>query len=89
MPEHRKAIWRLIFLTYPCPTCGAAPGEDCITSNGNIYKDVHAARTRDGNRCPRCGTKIAWDMAGQLCGRCHLLRDLEVERATKYQRKDP
>lgn len=87
---NRKASWHVVFLTYPCPTCEAAPGEECFTQNGTIAQQMHAARTRQGNRCPRCGTLTpADDEPGQLCARCELLRALEVERATKYRRRFP
>lgn len=89
MPTRRSA-WRLTWLSYPCPTCGAAPGEDCLTTGGNVYRDVHADRTRRGNRCPRCGVIVDADHEpGQLCARCELVRSLEVERATRYQRRNP
>jgi ribosomal protein S27AE len=88
MTEYRRAAWRLIFITYPCPTCGAQPGEECRTETGHIYKQTHAARTRNGDRCPRCGTILmAHEQPGTLCARCQLLRRLETERATTHKRK--
>lgn len=83
-----RASWRLVFLTYPCPTCGAEPGHDCQTASGHSYTDVHAARTRNGNRCPRCGQLVAYeDDPGSLCAKCQLLRSLEIERATLHRRR--
>jgi endogenous inhibitor of DNA gyrase (YacG/DUF329 family) len=84
----RRAPWRIVWLSYPCPTCNAAPGEPCLTTGGNEYRDCHADRTRHGQRCPRCGTVVSWDDApGTLCARCSLLRTLETERATKHRRR--
>jgi hypothetical protein len=78
-------------LTYPCPTCGAAPGEKCRTHTGNrINSAVHADRVADMNHCPRCGARTpADDEPGQLCARCELVRSLEVERATRHERRNP
>jgi ribosomal protein S27AE len=82
-----RASWRLVFLTYPCPTCGADPGEECRTTGGRAYKQTHAARTRNGGRCPRCGTVLTHDdEPGTLCAKCQLLRRLEIERATRHRR---
>ena len=83
-----RAPWRAVFLTYPCPTCGAKPSEECVTASGNVYADVHVARTEHGNRCPRCGAFIAAeDDPGSLCPKCQLLRQLEIERATYHRRR--
>lgn len=85
---YQRSSWRLIFTTYPCPTCGAKPGRDCRTVNGHVASQVHAARTAHAERCPRCGTHIsADDEPGSYCARCQLLRALEIERATKYRRR--
>lgn len=87
MPRTR-ASWRIVFLTYPCPTCGAAPTYDCVTANGKPYTDIHVERTRNANRCPRCGSLIAADdEPGAYCPKCQLLRQLEVERATLHKRR--
>ena len=87
MTEH-PAPWRLVFLSYPCPTCGARPGEECRTSRGYVANPPHAARTAQANRCPRCGTLLeATADRGLLCPKHQLIRDLEVERATHHQRK--
>lgn len=84
-----RAAWQLVFLSYPCPACDAAPGEDCYTSTGRTTRQLHAERARQGNRCPHCGMLTnADDEPGQLCPRCELIRALEVERATKYKRRD-
>lgn len=84
---NERGSWRAVFLTYPCESCGAKPGEECVTSTGKVYRDVHADRARRGDRCPRCHTVIEHDVEpGSLCGKCSLLRSLEIERATKYRR---
>jgi hypothetical protein len=89
MPRKRSP-WRLIYLSYPCPTCEAAPGEDCYTSSGKMTREVHAERARHGQRCPQCGTLTsADDLPDQLCRRCELVRALEVERSSKYRRENP
>lgn len=84
-----RAAWRNVLESYPCATCGAMPGESCITSTGRSTDQPHAARGRATNRCARCGLMIdaAVDDPGALCGKCMLLRDLEIERATKYRRR--
>jgi ribosomal protein S27AE len=90
MSPRKRAPWRLIYLSYPCPTCDAAPGQDCRTTNGHLKHEVHADRARLGNRCPKCGTLVDADhLPDQLCARCELVRALETERASKYQRLDP
>lgn len=83
-----RAPWHVIFLSYPCPMCGAHPGEECVTSGGN-WAFPHADRTRLANRCPRCGVVVSAEEPGQLCDRCALVRALEVERATRWERLDP
>ena len=84
----RKAPWRLVFLSYPCPTCGAAPGELCLTVGGREYAECHAERTRHAQRCPKCGAHLSAEAdPGALCDRCALVRALEIERATTWQRR--
>lgn len=83
-----QADWRALLYSYPCPTCGAQPGDPCLTYNRKKAQTPHAARTRHGARCPRCNALIAWDsMPGDLCDHCALIRSLEVERATKHRRQ--
>lgn len=41
-----KAEWKEIAESYPCTTCGAGPGEPCVTSNLNVMRDCHVSRTR-------------------------------------------
>lgn len=85
-----KAQWRLVFLSYPCPTCNAAPGEVCITTGGYPYAECHVERTRHAARCAHCGTHISAESdPGALCDRCALVRALEIERATYHKRRDP
>jgi hypothetical protein len=44
--SHKPALWHLIVLTYGCDTCGAPPGQRCITSSGRTkLTEVHAARS--------------------------------------------
>jgi DNA-directed RNA polymerase subunit RPC12/RpoP len=84
-----KAPWRLVLLSYPCPTCGAKPGEPCITTGGRVAAE-HADRARNADRCPKCGIWVgAEEDPGTLCGRCALVRSLEIERATTWKRLDP
>lgn len=83
------APWRLILRSYPCPTCGAAVGEPCVTTGGRTADIEHAERARDADRCPKCGAKLDASEPGSLCPRCRLVRALETERATKWIRLDP
>jgi ribosomal protein S27AE len=88
MPQ-KRAPWRLVYLSYPCPTCNAGPGEDCTTTTARIKREVHADRARLGDRCPKCGTLIEADHEpDQMCARCELVRALEVERSSVYRRRD-
>lgn len=88
-----RSPWTVVMLSYPCPVCGAAPGDKCVTTSGRTKSsDVHAERTRPllTNRCPKCGALTpADDEPGQLCARCELVRALEVERATTWKRNHP
>lgn len=85
-----KSAWRAVFQSYPCPTCGALPGEVCTTTGGRVADIPHVDRTRNADRCPRCGTITgAGADPGSLCGRCALVRALEIERATTWKRRDP
>lgn len=85
----RKATWQQVFLSYPCPTCGAEPGEACMTTGGREAQLPHADRTRAANRCPTCGTIVNDGNPGALCARCALVRALEVERSTTWHREEP
>lgn len=83
------ATWRAAILSWPCPTCSALPGQPCRTiRTGTPTKDTHVDRAMFAPRCPRCGSRIDVDsVAGDLCPRCALVRSLEVERSTHYQRR--
>lgn len=83
----QKSRWRLVFMSYPCPTCGAGPGEPCRTTTGHIYAECHVDRTRHADRCPRCGVLVSAEAPGELCDRCAQVRALEVERATYHRRQ--
>ena len=84
------APWRALLRSYPCPTCGAGPGDPCLTSGGREADVEHVARQRISGRCPKCGATVDADLApGTLCPRCQLVRDLEVERATTWKRNHP
>jgi DNA-directed RNA polymerase subunit RPC12/RpoP len=83
-----SAPWWWVYLTYPCPKCGAPVGEVCQTPRGAAAQMPHAARTRYADRCPKCWTTVDAG-AGPLCNRCALVRALEVERSTTWKRQDP
>lgn len=77
-------------LAHTCPRCGAPPGDVCRTSSGKEAKPPHYARTQLVRQCAHCGQPLDPDIeAGDLCARCQLVRSLEIERATKWQRQDP
>lgn len=45
----KRAVWHLVVLTYGCDTCGAPPGQPCITlglAGSERLTEVHAARSR-------------------------------------------
>lgn len=80
--------WRAIQQSFPCKECGAPPGEPCRTKNGHLKYECHAIRWEGADRCHKCGDRLAADQEpGELCERCKLIRHLEIERATKYQRR--
>lgn len=82
-----KAAWRLIRMSYPCPVCGAGPGDPCMTTAGNVYTECHAERSRQATRCAKCRAILSAEAEpGDLCDRCALVRSLEVERATYHRR---
>jgi len=84
------APWRVLLRSYPCPTCGAGPGEPCQTSTGHQADIEHAGRAAQAARCPKCGTRVDGDShPGDLCPRCQLLRNLDTERATTWKRLHP
>lgn len=79
--------WHLILRSYPCESCGAGPGQQCVTESGRPTME-HAARQHLVGRCPRCATWMDADHAiGTLCDRCKLLRSLEIERHTTHRRR--
>ncbi len=39
----------------PCPTCGAAPGEQCVSINGKVSRTPHTPRRRMAIRAEREG----------------------------------
>jgi len=87
---NQRATWRVVFESYPCPTCGVPAGASCRTTGGRVSNIPHAERTRLADRCPRCGVIVSRDYnPGALCDRCALVRSLEVERATTHKRVDP
>lgn len=65
-----RTLWRDIVDSYPCPTCDAAPGEDCHTTSGAAKYEPHAPRSRLAStnawrfaderesRCIRCGADV-------------------------------
>ena len=87
MAGQPMSLWRIILRSYPCETCGAGPGEPCLTSGGRQAGMEHAAREMATARCPRCATWLDADWPqGSLCPRCQLLHDLNTERATTHRR---
>lgn len=46
MSPIERAPWHLTVIAYPCPTCDAAPGEDCVTLSGVRKHEPHADRSR-------------------------------------------
>lgn len=40
------AKWHIIALTYGCETCGAVPGQPCLTTSGRVKQtEVHTSRS--------------------------------------------
>jgi hypothetical protein len=39
-------------LAWPCPHCGAQPGEPCVSSSGAVTPGSHAPRRRLGRYTP-------------------------------------
>jgi hypothetical protein len=44
-----KQFWKEVVVEFPCDTCNAGPGEQCLTSAGNITYLPHATRTRQAS----------------------------------------
>lgn len=79
--------WRRVIQSYVCDECGAGPGYPCITKSGKVKTECHAIRGQDADRC-KCGARLSSETdIGGLCARCEQVRSLEIERATKYQRR--
>lgn len=80
--------WRDVIHSYPCDVCGARAGEACRSRSGNRKREPHASRGRAADRCPRCGDRLSNQAEpGDICERCRLIRHLEIERATTWQRR--
>lgn len=80
--------WKRIQQSFPCKECDAAPGEPCVTKNGNRKTECHAIRWDDADRCRKCGDRLPADFdPGELCDRCKQVRRLEIERATYHVRR--
>jgi len=70
---HERAAWHIVALTYGCETCGAMPGQDCMSSSGTRRPtEVHVARTDAASArgwaaadvplvCTNCGNDLAVD----------------------------
>jgi hypothetical protein len=83
-----RQYWRIVMESFPCKECNAAPGEPCYTKSGNQKTECHAVRWADAERCHKCGERLPADYdPGELCDRCKLIRRLEIERATTWQRR--
>lgn len=90
MTARDRPTWLLVYLTYPCPSCGVREGNPCRTASGKPAGIPHAARTQFAGRCPKCGSVVDAELdPGSLCPRCALVRSLEVERSTTWKRQDP
>ena len=88
MTPSRMSAWKKTLLTYPCPTCFAAPGERCLSASGKVKSEPHADRGRLGLRCRKCGHKLPIDAeVDDLCGHCELLRELLLERYQPRRRR--
>jgi hypothetical protein len=80
--------WRAIMETYDCPTCNAKAGHHCTTTGGKVRYECHVARALDADRCPKCGSRLAaLAVPGDLCDRCQMVRNLEIERASVWVRR--
>jgi hypothetical protein len=81
----QRAGWRRVLLSYPCPTCGAGPGDDCETSTGNRKFECHVSRSDAAERCRDCHTRLGADDVDQgadRCPHCQLVHQLITERHT-------
>jgi hypothetical protein len=48
--SHEKAVWRVVAQSYVCETCGAGPGQDCVSSSGRPRTtEVHASRSEQAS----------------------------------------
>lgn len=43
---NNPAHWRVVAERYPCETCGAGPGDHCITPTRHKADTPHVTRTR-------------------------------------------
>ena len=41
-PRRERVVWQ----SYPCETCGATPGQPCVTYSGTAKQEPHAPRAR-------------------------------------------
>ena len=82
-----RSWWLAVVESYPCPVCMSGPGDRCVTASGNTKSEPHAERTRQGDRCPRCGSQLNAATTTPLCDHCQLVRDMETERATTWKRR--
>lgn len=83
-----RSWWLAVIESYPCPSCGAAPGAKCIATSGHETHLPHAERQRAGERCKRCGAVLdAERLYGDLCEHCDWIRALEKERSTTWKRR--
>jgi hypothetical protein len=83
--------WLAAVLSYPCPKCGAAPHDPCTTKTGTRASTPHAARGQERRRCRLCQVLLPQDqdLEDVLCGRCAMIRALELERITTHKRTEP
>ena len=46
LAQKRRAQWRAVVETYECETCGATPGQPCVTYSGTVKREPHAPRSQ-------------------------------------------
>lgn len=67
-----RSWWRIVVTSYGCPSCGAAPGELCITSSGRHTPEPHAERSRvaHDHHWRAAGDDELSDITRPICAGC-------------------